>query len=57
VVTAVLAEVAFLAGRLDALGDLGTALAGQVLELRLEAVERLLSQEALGRCVLLGSAG
>ena len=44
VVAAVLAQVALLAGLLDLARDLGTALAGEMIELRLEAVVGLLGQ-------------
>src|SRR6476620_848677 len=45
VVAAVLLEVALLAGLLDLLRDLDATLAGQVVQLRLEAVVGLLRQE------------
>ena len=44
VVAAVLAQVALLAGLLDLAGDLGAAPTGEILELRLEPVVRLLGQ-------------
>ena len=49
VVAAVLLEVALGAGGGDARGDLGTALAGEMEELGIEAVVGILGQPRLGR--------
>jgi len=49
VVAAVLLEVAFIAGRLDLLGDLGAVLTGELGQLFLEPVIRFLGQVACGR--------
>jgi len=63
VIAAVLLDVAFVAGGLDLLGDLGATLAGELGQLALEPVIGLLGQVARGRrrsvghVVLLGCGG
>src|SRR6266849_1759801 len=54
VVAAVLAQVPLVSGRLDLLGDLDTARPGEVVQLRLEPVVRLLSEPGDGVVARLG---